>query len=163
MEPQRQKEIRSMTSWAHDAQPVIRALRYIRSKGSCTTEQLVEWDSKHGKQLFTWDDSEGARLNRLQEARMFFNRFRLTIGQFRVRALINIRGADEEAPDGESRVRAYYPVEEIAERPDLRALVVADLTRRMTSIARELAMWKLTSEEQKKLFDLLHQALDGNQ
>ena len=134
--------------WGADTKHVRRALKWIRSKGSITREELIEWDRAHGCRLFTWDEDEAARLGRLWEAGIFLNRFRIKFEGMRVRAFIHVHD-DEEAGIEES---GYYTVEKIAKHEGMRAQVIKDITQRMAGLAGELKMWKLSDAEQEDLF-----------
>ena len=135
---------------------VRRALKFIKSKGAVTAEQLVEWDASHGRRLFTWEEERAATEWRLQEARLFLNRFRAMFDGMRVRAFIHIR---EDAEAGIDR-DAYYTVETIAKHEGMRAQVLADISRRMVGLASETKMWKLDTTEQDQLFDRLREAME---
>ena len=143
--------------WRANRLQVQAALEFIKHKGAITAGQLVEWDDRHGRQLFTWDDGEAARLRRADEARRFLNRFRIFLNGVRVRAFINVH-LDENGAVSDG---AYYPVEVIAESPPLRARVIEDLTRRLASVAKELKMWRLDRAEQQGLFRRLRKAMEA--
>ncbi len=73
----------------------------------------------------------------------------------RVRAFIHVT---EDATAGIAD-SAYFTIETIAAHPGMRAQVIADITRRLHSLARELKLWKLTDEEQAVLFQRLADAI----
>lgn len=140
--------------WERHTPEVRKALKWIRSKkGAVSTEELVQWDAAHGRKLFDWDNATAGTQWRLQQARVFFRRFKGMFDGMRVRAFINL--PTKEDPDE----RAYFPVEIIAKDPDLRAAVIGDITRRMASLASELRMWKLSLDEQDGLFERLRTAM----
>src|SRR5882762_5970533 len=122
-----------MLSWSPNARPVILARKFIRSNDGATTGDLVEWDDRHGRKLFEWNDAKGAAENRLDQARKFFNRFRLKIGEYRIREFANVRTATG---------RRYIPIEKVNAQPELREMIVEGLTNRMRSIAMELRFWE---------------------
>lgn len=141
-------------SWSPKNPTVVRALRFIAKKGSVTAEQLVDWDQRNGRQLFQWDDPLAAAAHRLHQARLFLNSFRLMLPTMRVRSFTNL---PEDGVKGSER--AYFSVETITARPELRAAVVADLTARMTTLAMELRFWKLTDKERAKVIAQLDEAM----
>jgi hypothetical protein len=141
--------------WQKSAPHVRQALAFIKSRGSVTAADLVEWDRDHGRRLFDWNDPEAAVEWRLAQARSFLNRFRQMFEGMRVRAIIHIR-EDAAAGIDES---AYVTIETIAQHPGMRAQVIHDITRRMRSLAAELKLWKLTPEEQADLFRRLAEAM----
>lgn len=142
--------------WQRISTDVRKALKFIKGKGAVTAEQLVEWDATHGRRLFTWDDEEAASEWRLQEARFFLNRFRRQFEGMRVRAFIHVR---EDAEAGIDR-DAYYTVETISNHTGMRDQVVADISGRMTRLAGELKLWRLTIDERAALFARLAQAME---
>ena len=142
--------------WAANNKAVRRALKWIRSKGHVSLEELVEWDRAHGQELFTWNQARAAEIGRLEEARIFMNRFRSKFDGMRIRAFIRIR-EDEDAAIEES---AYYSVEDIAQHPGMRSQVIADIAKRMAGLASELRMWRLSSDEREELFARLRAELE---
>lgn len=140
-----------MTNWNVDNPYVVLALRYIRSRRSVTPMQLVTWDNSHGRNLFEWDDEQAGIDYRVHQARLFFNRLRLKIGEYRIREFINVPSEDE---------RAYFPIEKINEDPQAREAVIADLTRRMKTLAMELRFWKLSAPERRKILEKVRQILE---
>lgn len=134
---------------------VLRALRFIKSKGSVTPEQLVEWDSRNGRHLFTWDDAEAGEQWRVHEARLFFNRFRAKFDGMRIRAFINLPD-----PDSTEKSRSYYPIQAITENLDMRQAVIHDLTRRITSLTSELRLWNLSASERQSIITSLESILN---
>jgi hypothetical protein len=115
----------------------------------------VQWDATHGKQLFEWDEREAADQYRLHQARVFMNRFRARVDGMRVRFMVHVH-EDAEAGIEES---GYTLVETIADHPGMRAQVIADITRRMESLASELRMWQLNEQEQASVFERLRAAM----
>jgi len=142
--------------WPGADSHVRKALKFIAQKGAVTTEQLVEWDAKHGRRLFCWDDAEAGAQYRLQQAVWFLNRFRARFEGMRVRAFIHLRENVEGGIDRD----AYYTVATISENPAMREQVVQDITRRMTSLAGELKMWRLDEAERAGLFERLARAME---
>jgi hypothetical protein len=148
------------TTWSVNAPAVRKAIAFIkRKKGGVTADELVQWDLANGRRLFTWADDEAARQYRLHEARKFLNSFRAKFDGMRVRAFIHVH-KDEDTDIPES---AYFTVESIAAHPGMREQVMKDITNRMKALASELAMWKLTHDEQSELFARLRDALAGRQ
>lgn len=143
------------TRWSVEQVSVQRAISYVRRRGSVTTEQMIEWDFKHGKSLFTWDDEEGARQNRLQEARRFLNHFDTMFKGMRARAFYHL----PRDPAAGVEERQYVPVEKVVESAALRDIVVGQLTRRMKTIAAELKFWELGPEEQQEVLREVRYAL----
>lgn len=141
--------------WGAETKAVRRALKFIKTQGSVTREELIAWDAKQERKLFTWDDGEAAHIGRLWEAGIFLNRFRAKFEGMRVRAFIHV-DADEDAGIENS---AYYTVKTIANHDGMRAQVIQDITRRMAGLASELKMWNLTEREQGELFDRMSNAL----
>lgn len=135
----------------------LKLLRWIKSKGSATAEQLVEWDLRNGKKLFDWDDPNAAHEHRLYEARVFLNRFRTIINGFRVRSFIRI----PENPEQGIPEDAYYPVGVISETPAMRDFVIRDIQKRLAKMAMELKLWKLTDEERRAVLQRVEDALYG--
>ena len=117
--------------WGLNTPHIRRVLKYIKSKGAVTAEQLVEWDASHGRRLFTWDEPTAAAEWRLYEARLFLNRFRAKWDGMRVRAFIHIREDEEHGIDRD----AYYSVEAISQNTSMRAQVVGEITKRMANLA----------------------------
>lgn len=146
------------TGWGINAPAVRAALKFIKRRKQVTAEELVEWDRAHGGRLFTWTDTQAAESWRLQQARLFLNSFRRQIDGMRVRSFIHVR-EDDNANIKES---AYFTVEAIAQHAGMRAQVIRDITRRMTSLGTELSMWQLTADEQTALFDKLRAAIAGS-
>jgi hypothetical protein len=148
----------SRSTWSPQSKHVQRALKFIRNRGGeIPTEDLVAWDFTHGRHLFTWDDPKAAAEWRMQEARYFLSSFRATFNGYRVRAFISV-GKNPEA--GIER-RGYRAVEEIADNPHMRQMVIDSLTARMANLASELKMWELSRKEQEKLFVRLREAMGG--
>ena len=145
--------------WSADLPQVRRALRFIKGRGArgVTAGELRDWDAAHGRKLFNWDDPAAADEYRLVQARMFLNRFRGMFDNMRVRAHIFVRG---DAEKGIER-GAWRTVEVISSDRNMRAQVVADITKRMESLASELAMWKLAASERTELFKRLEAAMSG--
>lgn len=141
--------------WSVEQPHVQRAIAFAKKRGSITTEDLVAWDFKHGKRLFTWDDEEGARLNRLQEARKFLNHFSVMFQGLRARAFYNLL-EDEAAGIKE---QAYFSVEKIAESESMRTIIIGQLTRRMRTVAAELKFWDLSLDEQQAVLREIRVAL----
>jgi hypothetical protein len=143
-------------NWTVSAPHVRKAVAFIkRRKGGVTAEELVQWDAEHGRRLFTWDDAKGAEQFRLLEARLFTNRFRAVFDKMRVRCFIHIR---EDAKAGIDR-SAYQSTQTIIEDDGMRAQVIRDIKKRMTSLASELAFWKLTPAEQVEILEALQFAM----
>jgi hypothetical protein len=145
------------TNWSAHVPHVRRALAFVRRKRHVTAEELVEWDGRNGRRLFDWNNDSAADEWRRQQARTFLNRFRAQFEGMRVRAFIHVR-EDEQA---EIERDAYFTVEAIAQHVGMREQVIGDITRRMASLASELAMWKLSDEEQADLFERLREAMKG--
>jgi hypothetical protein len=143
-------------SWSSNLPQVRKALKYIRRRKSITAEELVEWDAAHGRLLFSWNDESAAVAWRTHQARLFLNSFRATFEGMRVRAFIHVNEDEEQGIEN-----AYYTIEAIAEHAGMREQVIGDVTKRMASLATELAMWNLTAVEQQALFDRLRSALSG--
>jgi len=148
-------------TWSASSAHVRKAIAFIRKAGKDgrTPDEMVAWDLANGRRLFDWDDAEAARLHRLQQARNFINSFRAVFERKRVRAFIHVR----EDGDLEIGRSAYVSVEDIADHPGMREQVVSDITRRMKSLASELAMWKLSDSEQADLFAQLRESMSGRQ
>lgn len=146
------KHLLDQGRWSVSVKHVRAALKFIKAKGAVTTEQLVEWDNRHGRQLFTWEDEVAGEHWRLHEARLFLNHFRAKFDGLRVRAFINV-------PEQDGQERAYYCVQEITKNESLRALVVADITKRMANLAKELRMWKLSEAERTRIILQLEEAM----
>lgn len=142
-------------TWSRDTPHVRKALAFIKRRGHVTAEELVSWDHANGRRLFNWNDPNAADEWRRQQARAFLNSFRATFDKMRVRAFIHVR-EDEQA--GIQR-DAYYTVEAIAKHPGMREQIIADVGRRMTSLASELKMWDLNHHEQTALFQRLAEAM----
>jgi hypothetical protein len=141
--------------WGANTAHVRNALKFIKSKGAVTAEQLVEWDGKHGRRLFTSGTEEAARAFRLTEARSFLNSFRMKFEGMRVRAFIHIH-ADEDTGIDQA---AYYSVETISQHVGMREQVLGSITTRMTSLASEVKMWKLTEAERASLLQRVAAAM----
>lgn len=148
-------------TWSANTLQVRKAIAFIRSrrkkKQPVNAEDLVAWDLDNGRRLFDWDDETAAAQWRLHQARNFMNQFRGMFEKMRVRAFIHVR-KDAEAGIEES---SYATVEEIAEHPGMRDQVIADIAKRMRTLASELKMWKLTSSEQAAIFDQLRDAMNA--
>ena len=142
--------------WGHSTTHVRKALKFIKSKGAVTADQLVEWDDSHGRRLFVWNNTEAAERWRLHQARVFMNSFRAQFEGMRVRAIIHI-GEDEE--QGIDR-GGYYAIETISAHQGMRDQVVGDISRRMAVLASELKMWRLTEPERADLFERLRAAME---
>jgi len=147
----------SVRQWSASLPQVRQAVRFIKRRGRVTAEELVEWDARHGRRLFTWDETAAAALCRLQQAREFLNRFRAQLDGMRMRAFIHVREDEKRGVDA----AAYYTVESISKHRGMREQVVADVMKRMESLASELRMWNLTRSERSALFVRLEAALDG--
>ncbi len=145
------------TNWSVNLPQVRKALGFIRRKHGVTAEELVEWDRQNGRRLFDWNNESAADEWRRQQARVFLNSFRAQFDKMRVRAFIHVR-EDEQADISQS---AYYTVEAIARHKGMRVQVIEDISRRMASLASELAMWKLNSDEQGELFERLRAMMRG--
>lgn len=143
-------------TWSARDPYVRKALTFVRRRGRVTAEELVLWDERNGRRLFDWDDAHAAVDRRRDQAREFMNRFRRQFDGMRVRAFIHIR--EEEGTDIQKD--AYYSIEAIAANPDMRAQVIADVTKRMMRLAGELKMWKLPEHEQLDLFERLREAMN---
>jgi len=141
--------------WSVEQPHVQRAIAFAKRRGSVTTEELIAWDFKHGKRLFTWDDEKGARLNREYEARKFLNHFSVMFQGLRARAFYNLP-EDEAAGITE---RAYFSAEQIAESESMRAIVIGQLIRRMRTVAAELRFWELSLTEQQSVLREVRLAL----
>lgn len=141
--------------WGAATTHVRKALKFINSKGAVTADELVEWDGAHGRRLFTWDDTAAAAECRRQEARKFLNSFRAKFEGMRVRAFIHIREDEDQGIDRD----AYYTVETIAHHDGMREQVVANITTRMTGLANELRLWRLSPHERDTLFTRLNEAM----
>jgi len=137
---------------------VRKAIAFIRKhKGGVTADELVAWDLQNGRRLFEWDDDTAAVQWRLQQARVFLNQFRGMFDKMRVRAFIHVR----EDADALIERSSYVSVEDIAAHPGMREQVIADIAKRMKTLASELRMWKLSSQEQADLFGQLREALSS--
>ena len=144
--------------WRSNVPHVRKLLKWVQTrKTPIEAEDLVEWDRAHGQKIFNWNDADAAAEYRLWEARLFMNRFRARFDGLRVRAFIHIR-EDEAA---QIPTAGYVAVEAIAQHGGMRAQVVADITKRMASLASELRMWQLTEAEQASLFARLRAAMMG--
>lgn len=141
--------------WRTNLPHVREALKYVKRRGHVTAEELVEWDRRHGRRLFNWEDPEAAEEWRKQQARLFLNRFRQQFDGMRVRAFIHVK---EDADKGVER-DAYYTIETIAQHRGMREQVIGDVTRRITSLSSELAMWRLSDAEQEALFARQREAM----
>ena len=142
--------------WGQNTTHVRKALKFIRNKGVVTAEQLVEWDASHGRRLFDWNNAEAGKQWRVHQARLFMNSFRAQFEGMRVRAIIHV---DEDEEQGIDR-GGYYPVEAISEHQGMRDQVVGDISRRMTVLASELKMWRLSEPERTALFERLRAAME---
>lgn len=143
------------SAWGRNTPHVRKALAFIRKRGHVTADELVEWDRTHGRLLFDWDNPRAAEEWRKQQARTFLNSFRTVFDKMRVRGFIKIRENEAAGIDEEG----YYTVEAIADHPGMRAQVLADVTKRMASMASELRMWKLSPQEQGALFIRIAEAI----
>lgn len=146
---------KTVARWGATAPHVKRALAFVRKKGAVTVEELVEWDRTHGRRLFTWDEAEAARLGRIEEARIFLNRFRAQFEGMRVRAFIHV----DADPDRDIEESAYYTVETITKHSGMRAQVIEDISRRIARLASELKMWKLSDQERESLIARWREAI----
>lgn len=142
LEPQTEE-----SRWGLDSSAVRKALTYIKKQGSVTSDELVEWDRTHGRRLFKWDDAEAGPLWRLHEARVFLNSFRGYFEKKRIRAFIHI---DEDPEQGIDR-GAYFTPEDISNHPGMRAQVIRDISKRISRLASELKLWKLSDGERDAL------------
>lgn len=146
-----------LSTWRRNTPHVRKALAFIRARGCVTADELVDWDRRHGRRLFEWDDPAAAEEWRTHQARQFLNSFRATFENKRVRAFIHVReDAEADIPRD-----AYFTVESIARHDGMRQQVIADVVRRMASLAAELRMWNLTDEEQRVLFARLACEIGG--
>ena len=145
--------------WGLNLPHVRKAIAFVRKRGRVTAEELVTWDRDHGRRLFNWDDPDAAEEWRRQQARMFLNRFRAKFEGMRVRAFIHVRENEEQGVKED----AYYTVESIAQHSGMREQIIGDVTRRMSSLAGELKMWRLGEAEQRALFDRLRVAMSGDE
>lgn len=143
--------------WSVDVPAVRAALKWLKQRGHATTEEVVAWDLQHGRRLFTWDNEKAGALRRLDEARLFLNRFRAQFEDMRVRAFIHIREDEQHGIEKDE----YFTVETISQHPGMRAQVIADIIKRMANLAGELKMWKLTADERRKLFARLEAVMNG--
>lgn len=143
--------------WAMSLPHVRKFLKFVKAKGSVTTEQAVEWDERNGRRLFTWDDAVAGQLRRLDEARLLLNRFHAKFNGWRVRRLIHLHEDEEQGIDK----AAYYPIEVITKHAGMREQVVGDITRRMATLAAELRMWKLSDTERDAVIARLREAMEG--
>lgn len=145
-------------TWSKQSPAVVAVLKFIKKKGGrVTPEQLVEWDSAHGKLLFDWNDESAAEQYRLAQARKFLNHFAFVVNGLRVRAFYNVP-ANEEAG---IRERQYVSADEILDNPKLRELVIDDLTRRLSKMASELELWQLSPSEIAKVLEAVRVAMGG--
>lgn len=145
----------SDSTWRASAPHVRRALAFIKKQGSVTADDLVAWDSAHGRKLFNWDDPLAAEDWRRHQARLFLNSFRAMFEGMRVRGYIHVR----KNAEADIAASGYVDVETITQHPGMRAQVIDDITRRMKMLARELRMWKLTPKERADLFARLAEAM----
>lgn len=142
--------------WTVSMPHVRKAVAFIRRrKGGVTAEELVQWDDEHGRRLFNWYDPKAADLYRAMEARFFLNKFRARFENMRVRCFIHVR-EDEKAGIERS---AYQSTQTIVEDEGMRAQVIRDIKKRMTTLASELAFWKLTASEQVEILEALQFAM----
>lgn len=144
-------------TWRRDTPHVRKAVAFIRRRGRVTAEELVDWDRRNGRRLFDWDDPAAAEEWRKHQARIFLNSFRAQFENMRVRAFIHVREDAAAGIDEDS----YYTIEAISQHEGMRAQIIGDVTRRMTSLACELRMWDLSDGEQAKLFERLREAMGG--
>ena len=144
----------SEPKWSHSSTIVRRLIKWIKARGGkVSAEDIVAWDDQNGRRLFDWDEKRAAQQYRLAQARVFLNSFRSVIDGMRVRAFINV-------PETEETERAYYTVEYISQTPALRMRVIADISRRMKTMAGELKWWKLSLEEREAIIRPIMQAME---
>lgn len=144
-------------SWSASAPHVRKAIAFIKRRGTVSADELVEFDRTHGRRLFDWNDPAAAEDWRKHQARLFLNSFRAKFEGMRVRAFVHIH----EDADAAIESAGYVSVETIAQHPGMRAQVMADIVKRMKTLASELKMWKLSDDEQRSLFTQLADAMRG--
>lgn len=94
---------------------------------------------------FTWDDTEAARLHRLNEASALIRSVHITVrtvhGSGRVRAFVSPRGASDDR---------YLPVKEAGANRELSALVLQQMRRDIENLVRKYAhlaeFWDMADE-----------------
>lgn len=144
-------------TWKRNLPHVRKALAFIRQRGAVTAAELVEWDFRHGRRLFTWDQDKAADEYRMMEARFFLNSFRARFDGMRVRAFIHVREDESRQIDRD----AYCTIESISQHQGMREQVIENVTKRMESLAAELRMWRLTRAEVRVVFRKLWVAING--
>lgn len=133
-----------------------KAVTWIKKKGSVTAEMLVEWDQRTaGTKFFEWDDLKASHEWRLQQARLWMNKFRKKINGFRVRSFIHFDENEELGIE-----EGYVPIEEISVNPSMRQVVIRDITKRMATLGSELKLWKLSDEERSGVLERVAAAMN---
>lgn len=91
--------------------------------------ELVEWDRRNGKRLLgrDWDDRIAAKKWRVQRAREILWALQVVSGKTRVRAMYNLKAADN---DGR---RGYVKLQDIIENGQLK-FVVSELRMRQGNL-----------------------------
>lgn len=140
------KAVRELTHWMNGHEERGEAV---------TAEMIVQWDLSHGRRLFTWSNDTAATQYRLHEARLLMNTMRHKINNMRVRSYMAVR---VESETGKTK-RAYVSSQTVSLNEGLREQVLADLTKRMKSLASELRLWKLTERERQRILDELREAI----
>ena len=156
-EPQKHEmseEERSRGTWAPTDPYVIRAIRFCAKDKGVTAEQLVDWDDAHERRLFTWHDALAATAHRLHQARLFLDSFRSQLPELHVRKFIKL---PEDGVGGSER--AYFTVETITARPELKDAVIADLTARIVTLGKQVRFWKLPDKARAKILAQLDEAM----
>jgi hypothetical protein len=149
-----------VAGWSIEAEHVQKVLAFIRKRGArgVTAEELVEWDARHGKRLFQWDDRAAAAAWRVHQARLFLNSFRGVFDRMRVRKFIHVPGGEAT---GHAEGGAYLDSAVISADEKLRAWAIGDLTGRLARLASELKFWRLTEAERAAVFARMEMELTG--
>lgn len=146
---------------------VQRALTWLakrqRAGESVTSRAMVEWDRKHGKALFDWDDASAADAHRIHQAAHFIGHFAYRLNGFRVRGWISVPDTSQvEADEDETSPKAgnaFHHVSTIIDRPPMRARVIASVTRRLETQAATLRFFQLSPDEQSQVLRRVEQAM----
>lgn len=142
-------------TWSKKDPYVKRCLSYIRRKKEVTAEDIVKWDERNEKRLFSWDDEEAAKLQRLAEASRFLNSFVRKVESYRVKLLTGLPTPEQP------RKKVYVQTSTVHDLPGVAEMIQDRLIRKMESIAQELQFWKLPEEKRRNLLNTLDTLMTG--
>ena len=144
-------------NWSPSNPAVLKAYTYMQKhREHLTPSDLVEWDYRHGQQLFNWDDPSAAAEQRLYQARVFINTFRGVIDGVRVRSFISVP-APEADTSGDTRF--YVSTEIITQDLNMRQLCIDQLMRKIKRQLSEVKFWKLSDTERDDILAQLRAAI----